>query len=1119
MKIKHTLIVLAALSAIALCIMVSAEVAPEASGDDEVQFTLGGINYEGSSTGAKVMPLVAPQTYSGNVSIPEKVNYNSLEYVVNSLDPLAFKDCRLLTSVIMPDGIKVIGDESFSVCSQLVSVIMPGVTSIGDRAFTHCTNLRTVSMPNIGSIGEEAFNHCISFESLDVTLASIGDHAFSNCYSLRDVNLKGTLSSTGNNIFYECASLESISLPESVVSIGNDFLYRCSSLTQIKIPSTVTSIGEGAFSRCSALSYIDYAGANSYSFGNGSLDTMCPIGTKIKGPSTIPSNARGSTTVTIVTENSPGHNIQYTAADYQVSMVDGEMTVKYNGDTLTDGFRKYNGKDIGSIIKSIKLDAPNVKTVSSLAFNNCHALKSVELPVEITKINPGELNEGPFHNCYALKSITIPVGVTVIDDYAFTRCLTMESVVMHSGITKIGDRAFGECYLLKQITIPAEVKSIGKFAFYECQSLASVTIPDTVEYIGESAFSSCRSLTNVKLPANMATISTQMFNCCFSLSSIEIPETVQSIGGSAFMWTNLMTLKIPDEVSSIGSSAFHYCNSLSYVSMPDSVTVIGNNAFLSPYLGNITVRATSSPTNNGVIEKYLSSGKWLNMVRTHLGNNVQVLCYVSIEGSFSVESDAVNFFNSTINNSVPKDGSAASVGDVLWKRINGQWVRNITVVPFMVTFNPNHDNMPPVLKIPTKEDGMLPYMPTVLNAGHTFMGWYDSPSSGTEVTVGTIFTSDSTIYAHWQAVGYTLRLNSNNTFNITTDKQLKFNESYVFSECGNAALGQKFVEWKATNGNRYPSGTAVSGLSAVQGDVVTVFAQWRVSDDLSYTVFGKCGSTTIYSYVVGNQLFGSTATVNAREESGYTLSGPNQQTVVLDAYDKTVTFEYTANYVPPAKYIVTLVPYASDGSTSFTATKGSSLLEGYTAPSKAGSRFLGYWTEPSGTGMLVITVAGGYASEVPGIVAGGKWIGHSGYTFYAKWSSGGAVSVKTITYHGNGGFFPSGYDTMSGDSTVRFDTLPSRDGYRFMGWAHDNSKATPDYTKDSPTVTVDADTDLYAVWSYDSGHTSGLIKLLENNMLLWLILIMVLLAFFFFFIILWKRRKEDEEEEGSEGKA
>ena len=77
--------------------------------------------------------------YSGNVVIPSSVTYSGNTYAVTSIGDEAFKNCRGLTSITIPNSVTSIGDEAFIYCSGLTSITIPNsVTSIGDRAFYGC---------------------------------------------------------------------------------------------------------------------------------------------------------------------------------------------------------------------------------------------------------------------------------------------------------------------------------------------------------------------------------------------------------------------------------------------------------------------------------------------------------------------------------------------------------------------------------------------------------------------------------------------------------------------------------------------------------------------------------------------------------------------------------------------------------------------------------------------------------------------------------------------------------------------------------------------------------------------------------------------------------------------
>lgn len=50
----------------------------------------------------------------------------------------------------------------------------------------------------------------------------------------------------------------------------------------------------------------------------------------------------------------------------------------------------------------------------------------------------------------------------------------------------------------------------------------------------------------------------------------------------------------------------------------------------------------------------------------------------------------------------------------------------------------------------TSLEGKLTFLPTPAMSGYTFEGWYTDELDGDRITSSTVFTADSTIYAHWQ---------------------------------------------------------------------------------------------------------------------------------------------------------------------------------------------------------------------------------------------------------------------------------------------------------------------------------------------------------------------------------
>lgn len=109
---------------------------------------------------------------------------------------------------VIPDGVNCIGENAFTCCDSLTSVIIPnGVTSIGDFAFSGCDSLTSVTIPN--------------------SVTSIGDFAFSDCGELTSIIIPGSVTHIGVSAFEDCASLESVTVPKELTDIGEDAFNGC----------------------------------------------------------------------------------------------------------------------------------------------------------------------------------------------------------------------------------------------------------------------------------------------------------------------------------------------------------------------------------------------------------------------------------------------------------------------------------------------------------------------------------------------------------------------------------------------------------------------------------------------------------------------------------------------------------------------------------------------------------------------------------------------------------------------------------------------------------------------------------------------------------------------------
>jgi hypothetical protein len=180
-----------------------------------------------------------------SVSIPEGIEV---------IEADAFRVCTKLVQASIPSSVTTIGRYAFYGCGFKELPQMSNVKTIDDFGFSSCFELETIIIPDcVESIGEESFSRSKVTKIVIPKNIKVGKYAFSQSVKLVSVSLPDDLEEISVGMFKDAEALASITIPTGVKSIEEYAFYRCVNLTEIVIPNSVSTIGEDAFAGCRSI--------------------------------------------------------------------------------------------------------------------------------------------------------------------------------------------------------------------------------------------------------------------------------------------------------------------------------------------------------------------------------------------------------------------------------------------------------------------------------------------------------------------------------------------------------------------------------------------------------------------------------------------------------------------------------------------------------------------------------------------------------------------------------------------------------------------------------------------------------------------------------------------------
>ena len=264
----------------------------------------------------------------------------------------------------------VISDYMFYNCKVLTTLRIPdNTTSIGNYAFADCERLSTISLSNsVKSFGVQSFRNNISLQRLSLPneLEIIGDMAFSGCTGLTEITIPSSVTDIGSGITKDCQNLERIIVeagntkyassdgvlynsalnelmafpisyseseyivPKSVVKIFPYAFENAKGLRSVSLPASLLSIGQDAFIGCINLTHLQVQALNPPTCQNDCFDNISKTRCELQ----VPIGCRSYYWVAPVwsefnkiveTDFSGISNVNYD--DVQVEIVNGKITI------------------------------------------------------------------------------------------------------------------------------------------------------------------------------------------------------------------------------------------------------------------------------------------------------------------------------------------------------------------------------------------------------------------------------------------------------------------------------------------------------------------------------------------------------------------------------------------------------------------------------------------------------------------------------------------------------------------------------------------------------------------------------------------------------------------------
>ena len=668
---------------------------------------------------------------------------------------------------------------------------------------SYLTSISTITVgEGVTKLGAQSFSMMVGGTPISVslpsTLTTIGDYAFAGSHALHSIVIPDNVNYIGEAAFSDCLYLDTITInASSYLQIIQSAAFEHTAITSISLPDELTTIGDRAFNGCQSLSNVaigssasklSSVGANAF----GNIDsTYSPVFSTV----TYAGSASQWGNISIATGNDrlTQASVQYSVQDpvtpttYTITFDAGNGTFSENGSNslaLTTDTNGYLTQQPSTPTQSGYtfagwFDAAtggNAVSTSAQFSTNTTVYAQWTQDVQTSFTINFYLNDGTgatfaTPTMQSAGSVNLP-GAPSRYGYTFSHWALSDG-------TQIDPSTY---------TFTNTTDVYAQWTQIQTGTVYTITFD---AYTGQFADQSTTTTLTTdgsgvlqSLPSNPPTKSG--YNFVGWYTDANAGDLVQA--GHAFTSDAMLYARwTPDYSTPVEYTISFYLNDGVNTGVYSTITTTDSYGY------HVLASLPAQPTRDG----YDFAG-W----------------FTETSGGTKIELLITNFY-----------------GDC---PVYAQWTsQQVPVTGYTITFDANGGTLTGDATMTTDANGNLGSLPTAPSwEGYTFTGWFDAAIGGNEVTTGTSFTANTTVYAQWTRNGdtptpgasYTITFDPNggtlaegvvNTRTTGTDGKLAGVVSAPVMD------GYTFVGWfTATNGGEQVTTSYVFTADA------TVYAQW-----------------------------------------------------------------------------------------------------------------------------------------------------------------------------------------------------------------------------------------------------------------------------------------------------